>query len=172
MRKHEPYLVTGCLYGNLLALMAAWGRCNLRIMICSYCGLENENDMENCGFCDAPLNKQRPQLKSFVFLEQAELPFGELSSFHTYDLLVLLRLVREERSSTYNLMRITRKASKEIEIDSGSLTFTEQEYRRYTACMKVIEGILIDRMGYKPKRVDDKLLNSLKMKIEGEKMNG
>lgn len=137
-------------------------------MICSYCGLENENGIKNCEFCDAPLNRQRPQLKNFIFLEQAELPFRELSSFHTYDLLVLLRLVREERSSTYNLMRITRKASKEIEIDSDSLSFAEQEYRRYTARMKVIEGILIDRMGYKPKRVDDKLLLSLKAKLEGE----
>jgi hypothetical protein len=32
--------------------------------------------------------------------------------------------------------------------------------------MKVIEGILIDRMGYKSKRVDDKLLESLRKKVE------
>ncbi|EOW8912829.1 hypothetical protein ACOVAE_003052 [Listeria monocytogenes] len=55
-----------------------------------------------------------------------------------------------------------------IEIDSDTLTYAESEYRRYTARMKVIEGILIDRMGYKPKRVDDKLLISLKGKIERE----
>ncbi|MFT9601007.1 hypothetical protein [Mesobacillus sp.] len=53
-----------------------------------------------------------------------------------------------------------------IEIDSDTLAFGESEYRRYTARMKVIEGILIDRMGYKPKRVDDKLLESLRVKIE------
>ena len=34
--------------------------------------------------------------------------------------------------------------------------------------MKVKEGIFIDRMGYKPKRVENKLLNSLKAKIENE----
>lgn len=141
-------------------------------MICSYCGSENRDYMENCGFCDAPLKKQRPQLKEVLFLEQAELPFGELSIFHTYDLLILLRFVREERSSTYNLLRMTRKVSKEVEVDSESLAFAEEEYRHYTARMKVIEGILIDRMGYKPKRVDDKLLTSLKGKIEGEKSNG
>jgi len=141
-------------------------------MICSYCGFENGQYTENCEFCDVPLKKQRPQLKEFLFLEQAELPFGELSLFHTYDLLILLRLVREERSSTYNLLRMTRKVSKEVVVDSQSLAFAEEEYRRYTARMKVIEGILIDRMGYKPKRVDDKLLTSLKGKIEGEKSNG
>lgn len=47
--------------------------------------------------------------------------------------------------------------------------FAESEYRRYMSHMRVIEGILIDRMGYKPKRIDDKLLISLQAKIEREK---
>lgn len=135
-------------------------------MICSYCGSENGQYAITCGFCDAPLKKQRPKLKEFLFLEQVELPFGELSQFHTYDLLILLRLVREERSKCYNLMRTVQKGSELIGIDSDTLAFSEQEYRRYTARMKVIEGILIDRMGYKPKRVDNKLLESLRVKIE------
>jgi hypothetical protein len=135
-------------------------------MICSYCGSENGQYAKTCEFCDAPLKKQRPQLKGFLFLEQAELPFGELSLFHTYDLLVLLRLVREERTKCYHLMRTVQNGSKLIEIDSGTLAFAESEYRRYTARMKVIEGILIDRMGYKPKRIDNKLLESLSAKVK------
>ena len=135
-------------------------------MICSYCGSENSQVVENCGFCDAPLKKQRLKIREFIYLDQAELPFGELSIFHTYDLLILLRLVREERSKAYNLMRSVQRAPKEVLVDSESLAFSESEYRRYTARMKVIEGILIDRMGYKPKRVDDKLLESLRTKIE------
>ncbi|RGP35091.1 hypothetical protein D1012_21940 [Pseudotabrizicola alkalilacus] len=134
-------------------------------MNCKYCGSPNEN-ADNCGFCDAPLKKQRPQLKEFLYLDQAELPFGQLSLFHTYDLLILLRLVREERTKCYHRMRSVQKGSKLIEIDSDTLAFAESEYRRYTARMKVIEGILIDRVGYKPKRVDDKLLVSLQGKIE------
>jgi len=140
-------------------------------MICSYCGSENNKYAENCGFCDAPLKRQRPQLKDFLYLEQTELPFGQLSLFHTYDLLILLRLVREERSKCYHLMRGVQKGSKLIDIDSDTITYAESEYRRYTARMKVIEGILIDRMGYKPKRVDDKLLISLREKIERERLN-
>lgn len=135
-------------------------------MICSYCGTENSQNNEKCGFCDATLKRQRPKLKDHLYLDQAELPFGQLSLFHTYDLLILLRLVREERSKCYNLMRGVQKGSKLIQIDSDTITYAEQEYRRYTARMKVIEGILIDRMGYKPKRVDDKLLESLWVKIQ------
>ena len=142
-------------------------------MICSYCGQENSqvDDYASaaCTFCEAPLNVNRPKLRNHLFLDQCELPFGELSLFHTYDLLILLRLVREERSTCYKLMRSVQKAPESVLVDSDTLTFSESEYRRYTARMKVIEGILIDRMGYKPKRIDNKLLISLKTKIEREK---
>lgn len=63
-------------------------------------------------------------------------------------------------------MRGVQKGVELIEIDSDTLAFAESEYRRYTARMRVVEGILIDRMGYKPKRVDEKLLVSLQGKIQ------
>ncbi|UAL49714.1 hypothetical protein K7887_21955 (plasmid) [Sutcliffiella horikoshii] len=138
-------------------------------MICSYCETENKEVASHCDFCGAPLKKQRPRMKEFLYLDQCELPFRELSSFHTYDLLILLRLVREERTKAYNLMRSLLKAPEGVLIDSETLIFSESEYRRYTARMKVIEGILVDRMGYKPKRVDDKLLMSLQVKMEKAK---
>jgi len=135
-------------------------------MICSYCDQENSYESARCTFCEAPLKARRPQLRDHLFLEQCELSFSELSLFHTYDLLILLRLVREERSTCYRLMRSVQKAPEGIVIDSDTLAFAESDYRRYTARMRVIESILIDRMGYKPKRVDDKLLASLKAKLE------
>ena len=135
-------------------------------MICSYCGQENSCESARCTFCEAPLKAGRPRLRDYLFLEQCEWPFSELSLFHTYDLLILLRLVREERSTCYRLMRSVQKAPEGIVIDSDTLAFAESDYRRYTARMRVIESILIDRMGYKPKRVDDKLLASLKAKLE------
>lgn len=135
-------------------------------MICSYCENENNQFAQLCDFCQAPLNTKRPKLRDYVYLDQCELPFSELVVFHTYDLLILLRLVREERSKCYKLMRIVQKAPEGVEIDSDTLTFAESEYRRYTARMKVIEGILIDRMGYKPKRVDDRFLESLSAKVK------
>jgi hypothetical protein len=136
------------------------------MIICSYCGQENSQYEDSCSFCEAVLKQKRPELRDHLYLDQCELSFGQLTLFHTYDLLILLRLVREERSKTYKLMRTVQKAPKGVLIDSDTLSFAESEYRRYTARMKVLEGILIDRMGYKPKRIDDKLLGSLKAKIE------
>lgn len=135
-------------------------------MICSYC--ETENKTLICEFCGADLQAKRPSLKENPTYEEAEQSLPVLQTYHTYDLLLFLRYLREERSKAYNLMRSAQKGSELIKIDSDTLTFAEEQYRYYTARMKVIEGILIDRMGYKPKRVDDKLLASLEMKMKKE----
>jgi len=134
-------------------------------MNCSYCQTENENKIDKCTFCNAPVSFTRPKQKDFLAADHAEKPFEELIQFHTYDLLVLLRLVREERSTAYKLMRMVQKAPEGVQIDSDTLSFAEGDYRRWTGRMKVIEGILIDRMGYKPDRVDNKLLDALQAKI-------
>jgi hypothetical protein len=135
-------------------------------LLCSYCGQENSSYVETCSFCEAPLKVKRPKLDGFMYLELCERPFSVLTSFHTYDLLVLLRLVREKRTSCYHLMRTVQKAPDGVVVPNDIKGLAESEYRLYTARMKVIEGILIDRMGYKPKRIDDKLLERLKEKIE------
>lgn len=135
-------------------------------MICSYC--ETEGLEESCSFCGASLNIKRPKLKEFVVLEDVEKPFKELSCFHTYDLLVLLRLVRKERTKAYDLMLTLKKAGKSPQIDQVMVNYSEEQYGLYTKRMKVVEGILIDRMGYKPQRVDDKLLAKLAERLRKE----
>jgi len=135
-------------------------------MKCSYCDSENKSIDQACSVCGALLHKTRPQLKEYVSLQDSALSFQELECFHTYDLLILLRLVREERSKSYNLMRTVQKAPQGAEIDKSVIEFGESEYRLYTARMKLIEGLLTDRMGYKPKRVDDKLLAALQHRMK------
>ncbi|MGG3196796.1 hypothetical protein [Priestia aryabhattai] len=137
-------------------------------MKCSYCDSENNFRDQACSVCGAPLHIKRPQLKEYVSLQDSALSFQELQGFHTYDLLILLRLVREERSKSYNLMRTVQKAPERAEIDKSVIEFGESEYRLYTARMKLIEGLLIDRMGYKPKRVDDKLLAALQHRMKSK----
>lgn len=97
-------------------------------MMCSYCGSENVENNDICNFCNAPLNGQRPKMRDFVYVDQVELPFSELSNFHTCDLLILLRLVREERSSCYHLMRSVQKAPENVLIDQENIRFAETEY--------------------------------------------
>ena len=135
-------------------------------MICSYCGTEGLEGI--CSFCGANLNIKRPKLKEFVVLEDVEKPFNQLSCFHTYDLLVLLRLVRKERTKAYDLMLTLKKAGRSPKIDQAMVNYSEEQYGLYTKRMKVIEGILIDRMGYRPQRVDDKLLAKLAERLRKE----
>jgi hypothetical protein len=134
-------------------------------MICSYCGTENQEN-KSCLFCGAPLDLYRPKRKNFVYLEHCELPFLELKEMHTYDLLFLLRLVRKERSEAFNQMRLIKKGAQEAQMDQQTISFAEEQYLYYTKRARVLEGILIDRMGYKPKTINDRLLISMDQKIK------
>jgi hypothetical protein len=142
-------------------------------MKCSYCQTENYQNVHKCTFCNAPLTINRPKQKDSLAVELAEKPFEELIQYHTYDLLVLLQLIRAERSTAYDMMisiqRLLKKAPESSQNDSDSVELvksTETDYRRSTSRMKLLEGILIDRMGYKPKRIDNKLLDALQAKIQ------
>ncbi|UOO43966.1 hypothetical protein I0292_26790 (plasmid) [Priestia megaterium] len=105
-------------------------------MICSYCGTEGLE--YSCSFCGANLNIKRPKLKEFVVLEDVEKPFNELSCFHTYDLLVLLRLVRKERTKAYDLMLRLKKDDKSPQIIQITRNYLKDLYEPYTKRMKLI----------------------------------
>ena len=116
-------------------------------MICPYCQKENEKGSV-CVFCEADLQAKRPTLKADVTEEEAFLPQPKLVKYHTYDLLLLLKYLRHERSSNYKLMQTVRKAPDEVNVPADTISFAEREYRRYTAHMRVIERILTDRIGF------------------------
>jgi len=105
-------------------------------LICSYCGTEGLED--SCSFCGATLNIKRPKLKEFVVLEDVEKPFNELACFHTYDLLVLLHLVRKERTKAYDLMLTLKKAGKSPQIEQVMVNYSENLYESYTKRMKLV----------------------------------
>lgn len=136
-------------------------------MICSYCKTETQNS-DVCDFCRADLNTKRPQLDPDLDESAVNYTQPQLRELHTYDLMRLLRHIRDERSKTYRTMQIVRKAP--LEARRGEYEdineYGQQFYRELTAKKNVIEQILVDRMGYYPERVDDKLLASLEMKIE------
>ena len=99
------------------------------------------------------------------------MPQPELARLHTLELCLLVRFLRGERTKAYNQMRIVQKGSQMVQIDKEVLEAGERLYRNATKRMRVIEGILVDRLGYKPKRIDDKLIASLESKINQEKEN-
>ena len=135
-------------------------------MICSYCKTENKESEIRCTFCEADLAFPRPKTKRFVEISDAYKPYPVLNSYHTFDLLQLLRLVRKSRTDAYNSLRITLKASNEMEVPEELKTASEEEYNRSTAYMNIIEQILIDRIGYKPQRIDNKLLEAWERKLQ------
>ncbi|MCM3541326.1 hypothetical protein [Priestia endophytica] len=75
-------------------------------------------------------------------------------------------MVRKERSDAFNQMRLIKKGAQEAQMDQETISFAEEQYLYYTKRARVLEGILIDRMGYKPKTINDKLLLSMDLKIK------
>ncbi len=135
------------------------------IQTCTYCKTENKDSETRCTFCEADLTISRPKTKRFVEVSDAYQPYPVLTSYHTFDLLQVLRLIRRNRTDAYNSLRITLKASNEMEVPEELKKSAEEEYKRSTAYMNIIEEILIDRVGYKPRRVDNKLLQIWEQKI-------
>lgn len=134
-------------------------------MICTYCQTK-QKQKKICSFCGADLTRDRPKMKQNLSEDEAYQSQPILATYHTYDLLIMLQYLRKQRTDNYKLMQTVRKAPEGVSIPSETISYAEEQYRHDTAHMRVIEGILIDRIGYKPKRVDNKLLQALESKIQ------
>src|SRR5699024_1223632 len=138
-------------------------------MQCTYCKVKQENK-KICSFREADLTQEHPKKKKTLSQEEAYQTQLKLSKYNTYDLLLSLSYLREQSSTKYNTMQSVRNAPNEVKTsrnDYDELNEYGQEfYREVTARKNIIEQILIDRMGYYPKRVDNKLLDALESKIE------
>src|SRR5699024_1378625 len=138
-------------------------------MQCTYCKVKQENK-KICSFCEAELTQERPKKKQTLSQEEAYQTQPELSKYHTYDLLLLLSYLREQRSTAYKTMQSVRTAPTEVKTSRNDYAELnecgEDIYREANARKNIIEAILNGRMGYSPKRVDNKLLDALESKIE------
>ena len=134
-------------------------------MQCLYCKTENGANEIRCTFCEADLTAPRPKIKHFISFDNFK-TYHELITYHTYDLLKLLKDVRKQRSEAFNLLRMTLKFQNEVDVPQEMKNVTEDDYKRFTAYMHLIEEILIDRIGYKPKRIDNKLLHAWAIRME------
>jgi ABC-type taurine transport system substrate-binding protein len=134
-------------------------------VICPYCKTESK-DTKVCDFCEADLEAERPTLDPWLSDDAINQTQPQLAQRHTYDLMRLLSHVRSERTKWYKTMQDVRKASKETPMDDSQVDFFVNEYKTLTARKNIIEQLLVDRMGYYPDRIDSKLLQALKSKIE------
>jgi len=136
-------------------------------MICTYCQTKLNQNNKICSFCEADLNNPRPQKKEVLSKEEAYQTQPKLEKYHTYDLLLFLSDIRADRTDMYKTMQLVRKAPQEVKNkDYEEINQEGQKmYRELTAQKNIIEQILIDRMGYYPKRIDDKLLSALEKKL-------
>ena len=127
-------------------------------MKCQYCKTENAENQTRCTFCEADLLSARPVIRE-VDITDVLKTSQEKRTYHTFNLLEMLQIARKERSDAYNILRIVLKSENEVEVDKDLKNSVEEQYRLFTAHVYMIQELLIDRIGYYPKRVDNKLLD-------------
>lgn len=180
---------------------------------CPYCATEVQimtggpfQNHAECTFCKILLgpdseygmytkNGQRmPHVKqaNLVTDEDLKLSLPEMKQKHTMDLLLILKLAREQRATVYNLMRVFNKASEQVGTNNPSEEQCEQnwesmanetgkEYEYWTRKCWMIENLLVERLGYFPEKVNEELYGkfvqhnkrslSKRMKISKRKKN-
>lgn len=142
---------------------------------CPYCGsiLEREQlykkDKVLCEFCEIFVipsvngtRKERYRRMESVDYDHIRMNTAQIMEMHTYDLLLLLQLIRDQKRDYYNSVCTMKKVNskiqnpeyKETEIEAGN------QYEMMKRKNFVVENILRDRMGYIPKKVTQKLLLS------------
>lgn len=145
---------------------------------CGYCGsaVEPVGKGLYCLFCDMEVYRDEVQengmrrplrAEKVVFLSAAERPTQELMEKDSYYLTLLLKLVRNERKRTYNLLRVVNKGA---ELQPGKFKSGQNEgaknYQYWTRKAWIIENILRDRAGYYPIKITDNMLNSIIEQME------
>ncbi|MCP1137525.1 hypothetical protein NKT34_30150 [Paenibacillus polysaccharolyticus] len=147
---------------------------------CAYCGsaVETVGNGLYCTFCDMEVYQDDIQIngmrrpvraEKMVMLSAAERSTQELMEKDSYYLTVLLKLVREERKRTYNLLRVVNKGAALLPGESAFKQGQDEganNYRYWTRKGWIIENILRDRAGYYPAKITDNLLNGILEQVE------
>ncbi|HDT6579275.1 TPA: hypothetical protein QFT23_005559 [Bacillus cereus] len=159
------------------------------IVNCPYCATPIQVDkdgivQEICEFCGGRIREQQTgvlqlcqngerfefrKLQQHIFLECIHQSVEELKQYHTYDLYVLLKEVREARSQTYYGLQLLNKASQAERTLQVTANETGGEYEYYTRKAWVIENILLERQGFFPEKVTARVLEYMSEQIRKSK---
>lgn len=158
-------------------------------MNCPFCSSElkvnNGCLAPKCDFCGADLRDRNlgrlrlvsaegerytfQKMKTNIFEEHAKQSVGILKTYHTFDLYILLREVRETRELVYTGYEVFVKAA-EVETEYEELAKKEyKSFNDWTKRMYVIENILLERQGYFPSKVTDKVLQYMWNQMKSSK---
>jgi hypothetical protein len=151
---------------------------------CSYCGsrLNQEpnciDDKVYCSFCDMYVipsvngeRKERFQKLEFspADYEFVKLTTPQLMELHTVDLLLLLQFLRDERRNYFSTMRIIKKVAADEEDYKVQEKEAGDQYEMITRKCFVVENILIDRIGYIPRKVTNDMIAGIYQRAEHER---
>ncbi|WP_420975198.1 hypothetical protein [Bacillus thuringiensis] len=156
---------------------------------CAYCSTKIEFNKkgrikETCPFCEANLedlhlntlkicqNEKRfefHKIQNNVFLDQANQSVKVLKKFHTFDLYLLLKEVRQARSQKFTVLRIINKASKQNKQFNNIAIEIGNDYEYYTRKAWAIENILLEKQSYFPEKITEKSLDFLWLQINQKK---
>lgn len=148
------------------------------MITCSYCGTPTYvmeegpyKDHAHCSFCQVTLGPnseygmyamngerfQRNRIENESdYEEMLSDPLPVLMEYHTADLLRLLKHAKGVRSSQYNLLRIMNRGAEEGSSELGEAAdYQGKEYEVWTRYCWRIENILVQRIGYFPKKLTD-----------------
>ncbi|MGH0417770.1 hypothetical protein [Bacillus cereus] len=156
------------------------------IVNCPYCATSIQVDkngvvQEICEFCGGHMREQQTgmlqicqngerfeftKMQQHIFLEHINQNVGELKQYHTYDLYLLLKEVRDARSQTYYGLQLLNKASKTEKKLQVTANETGGEYEYYTRKAWVIENILLERQGFFPDKITARVLQYMEEQIQ------
>lgn len=131
----------------------------LKYSVCDFCGYQGEGN-ENGE------RSKKHKIVNFFTLEKAIQPLKELEKCHTHDLLYGLKLIRAERSSSFDILKSVNNLAKHL---AGDPEFKKTKaeagefYEFWTKKAWIIENILTDRLGYFPERVEDEMLDRIQV---------
>lgn len=149
---------------------------------CPYCGSNIEMikpQHYSCDFCSMILhvsivkeNRERldVRFRDLVLDSDIDKTTPELMMFSTFELLYLLKLIRNERTNMYHHMNTFYRAGKQ-----GTNEFKEMEketghdYMYYTKKAFVVENLIRTRLGYVPERITEGYLAKYLENIKKDK---
>lgn len=126
----------------------------LKYSVCGFCGYQGEGNENG-------IRSNQSKIRNFFGLERAIQPLAILKKCHTHDLLFGLKLLREERSASYKVLKSVNDLRVHLG-DDPEFKKTKAEageaYEYWTKKAWVVENILMDRLGYFPERIVDEML--------------